>query len=66
MGSDVGSFCWGVVLGQIFLECPSPLSLLLLRLHDVSIGGISDDSGDLSDLDLFLLHSFGQIWRCWG
>ena len=46
MGSDLGSFFWGGVLGQIFLEYPSPLSLLLLRLHDVSIGVISEDSGD--------------------
>ena len=36
------------------------MSLLLLRLHDVSIGIISDDTGDLSDLDFFFFLVLGR------
>ena len=35
--TSIGS-CWGVVLGQIFFEELSPLSLLLLRFTFVSMG----------------------------
>ena len=47
----MGESCWGGVLGQSFLECPSSLLLLLLRLSIVSIR----ISSDHLVLDFFLV-----------
>ena len=47
--------CWGGLLEQIFLEDPSPLSLLLLRFTIVSIGV---SSGSAAGFIFFFLETF--------